>query len=91
MTVWYSSFNNDMMSDRAHEEYFNGLMDDWKTRESFKAFLEENYYLDEIFEFTDADRDEAREKFAEWAREKAEWDDTYEAFEVRLASDEEEE
>lgn len=57
MTVWYSSFDNDMMSDRAHEEYFNGLMDDWKTKENFNVFLEETYYIDEIFEFTDAERD----------------------------------
>lgn len=91
MTVWYNSYNNDVMSDRAHEEYFESLMDDWKTKENFNAFLEENYYLDEIFEFTDADRDEAREKFAEWARKKAEWDDMYEPYEVRLASDEVEE
>lgn len=91
MTVWYSSYDNEVMSDRAHEEYFESLMDDWKTKENFNVFLEENYYLDEIFEFTDAERDEAREKFADWAREKAEGDDMYEALEVRLASDEEEE
>lgn len=91
MTVWYSSFDNDMMSDRAHEEYFNSLMDDWKTKESFNAFLEENYSLDEIFEFTDDERDEARERFADWAHEKALDDDVYVPYEVRLASDEVEE
>ena len=91
MTVWYSSFDNDMMSDRAHEEHFESLVDDWKTKENFNVFLEENYYLDEIFEFTDAERDDARERFANWAREKAEDDDVYAPYEVRLASDEEEE
>lgn len=60
MTVWYSSFDNDIMSDRAHEEYFESLVDDWKTKENFNVFLEENYYLDEVFEFTDAERDDAR-------------------------------
>lgn len=91
MTVWYSSFDNDIISDRAHEEYFNSLVDDWKTTDNFKVFLEENYYIDEIFEFTDAERDEARERFADWAREKAKDDDLYEAYEVQVARDEEEE
>lgn len=91
MTVWYSSFDNDVMSDRAHEEYFNSLVDDWKTKDNFKVFLEENYYIDEIFEFTDADREEARLQFEDWAHEKAEDDDVYGPYEVRLASDEVEE
>lgn len=91
MTVWYNSYDNDIMSDRAHEEYFESLVDDWKTKENFNVFLEENYYVDEIFEFTDDERYEAREHFADWARERAEADDMYEPFEVRLASDEEEE
>lgn len=91
MTVWYSSFDNDIMSDRAHEEYFDSLVDDWKTKDNFSTFLEENYYLDEIFEFTDAERDEARERFADWAREKAKDNDVYAPYDVRLASDEVEE
>ena len=91
MTVWYSSFNDDIMSDRAHEEYFNSLVDDWKTKDNFSTFLEENYYTDELFEFTDADRDEARERFADWAHEKALDDDGYVPYDVRLASDEVEE
>lgn len=91
MTVWYSSFDNDVMSDRAHEEYFESLVDDWKTKENFNAFLEENYYTEELFEFTDAKRDDARKRFATWARERAEDDDVYEPYEVRLASDEVEE
>lgn len=91
MTVWYSSFDNDVMSDRAHEEYFNSLVDDWKTKDNFKVFLEENYYIDEIFEFTDADREKARLQFEDWAHEKAEDDDVYGPYEVRLASDEVEE
>lgn len=88
MTVWYSSFDNDMMSDRAHEEYFNGLVDDWKTKDNFNVFLEENFYPDEIFELTDAERDEVREHFADWAYKKALDDDVYAPYEVRLASDE---
>ena len=91
MTVWYSSFNDDIMSDRAHEEYFNSLVDDWKTKDNFSTFLEENYYTDELFEFTDADRDEARERFADWAHEKALDNDVYVPYDVRLASDEVEE
>ena len=90
MTVWYSSYNNDVMSDRAHEEYFESIVDGWKTQDNFTTFLEENYYTYEIFEFTDRDRAIAREEFEEWAREKAEDDDMYEPMEVRLASDEEE-
>lgn len=91
MTVWYSSFDNNMMSDCVHEEYFNSLVDDLKTKDNFRTFLEENYYIDEIFEFTDAERDEARERFADWAREKAENNDVYEPYEVQFASDEVEE
>lgn len=91
MTVWYSSFDNDVMSDRAHEEYFNSLVDDWKTKDNFSTFLEENYYTDELFEFTDDDRDEALERFADWAHKKAEDNDVYAPYEVRLASDEVEE
>ena len=91
MTVWYSSYNNDVMSDRAHEEYFESLVEDWMTQDNFSAFLEEKYYTYELFEFTDSDRATAREEFYEWAREKAEDNDVYEAFEVRLASEEEEE
>ena len=91
MTVWYSSYDNEIISDRAHEEYFNGLVDDWKTKDNFNAFLAENYYPDEIFEFTDAERNEARERFADWAYKKALDDDVYAPYEVRLASDEVEE
>lgn len=88
MTVWYSSYDSEIISDRAHEEYFDSLVEDWKIKDNFNVFLEENYSIDEIFEFTDAERDEARERFADWAHEKAENDDVYEPYEVRLASDE---
>lgn len=91
MTVWYSSFDSNMMSDRAHEEYFNSLVDDWKTKDNFSTFLEENYYIEELFEFTDCDRDEARQQFEDWVLEKAKNDDMYVPYEVRLASDEVEE
>ena len=91
MIVWYSSDSNEIISTRAHEEYLDNIADDWKTKDNFNVFLEENYYPDEIFEFTDAERDEARERFADWAREKAENDDVYVPYDVRLASDEVEE
>lgn len=88
MTVWYSSYDSEIISDLAHEEYFDSLVEDWKTKDNFNVFLKENYSIDEIFEFTDAERYEARERFADWAREKAENYDVYEPYEVRLASDE---
>ena len=88
MKVWYSSYDSEIISDRAHEEYFDSLVEDWKTKDNFNVFLAENYYPDEIFEFTDAERDEVRERFADWAREKAENDDVYVPYDVRLASDE---
>lgn len=91
MTVWYSSYANEIISDRAHEEYFNSLVDDWKIEDNFSTFLEENYCTEELFEFTDADREEARLQFEDWACEKAEDDDEYVPYEVRLASDEVEE
>lgn len=91
MTVWYSSYDNDVMSDRAHEEYFNDLMASYDTNDYFESFLEENYSYSELFNFTDEDRDDAREHFEEWTRDRAEADDMYEAYEVRLASNEVEE
>lgn len=53
MTVWYSSFDNDIMSDRAHEEYFESLIEDWMTQDNFAAFLEERYYIQDIFNFSE--------------------------------------
>lgn len=91
MTVWYSSFDNDIMSDRAHEEYFESLVEDWMTQDNFAAFLEERYYIQDIFNFSEREKEDAREEFRQWAREKAEDDDVYGPYEVRLASDEVEE
>lgn len=91
MTVWYSSFDNDIMSDRAHEEYFESLIEDWMTQDNFAAFLEERYYIQDIFNFSEREKEDAREEFRQWAREKAEDDDVYGPYEVRLASDEVEE
>lgn len=91
MTVWYSSFNNEIISDRAHEEYLDNLVESYDTKNNFESFLDETYYTSELFNFTDADREEALQQFADWAREKAEDDDVYAPYEVRLASDEEEE
>lgn len=91
MTVWYSSFDNDIMSDRAHEEYFESLVEDWMTQDNFAAFLEERYYIQDIFNFSEEEKEDAREEFRQWAHEKAEDDDVYGPYEVRLASDEVEE
>ena len=91
MTVWYSSYNSEIISDRAHEEYFDNLMGSYDTEDNFGSFLDETYYTSELFNFTDADREEARQRFKDWVRAKAENDDLYEPYEVRLASDEMEE
>ena len=41
MTVWYNSYNNKFLSDRAHEEYFADLVSRRQTEEYFDKFLEE--------------------------------------------------
>ena len=91
MTVWYNSSNNEIISDRAHEEYFDSLIENYDTADNFETFLDETYYTSELFHFTDADREEARQQFEDWKLERAENDDTYEPYEVQLASDEVEE
>ena len=88
MTVWYNSYNNKFLSDRAHEEYFADLVSRRQTEEYFDKFLEENYSYKELFNFTDADRKNARARFHDWAREQAERDDVHDPFDVQLASDE---
>lgn len=91
MTVWYSSYDNEIISDRAHEEYLDNLMESYDTEDNFESFLDETYYTSELFNFTDADREEARQQFADWTQERADNEDMYEPYEVRLASDEVEE
>lgn len=91
MTVWYSSYDNEIISDRAHEEYLDNLIESYSTDDNFESFLDETYYTSELFNFTDADREEARQQFEDWTRERADNDDTYEPYEVQLASDEVEE
>ena len=71
MTVWYSSFDNDMMSDRAHEEHFNALMESYDSNDDFEAFLGETYSFIELFNLTEYERGKAREAFEDWKREKA--------------------
>lgn len=88
MTVWYSSFDNDMMSDRAHEEHFNALMESYDSNDDFEAFLGETYSLIELFNLTEYERGKAREAFEDWKREKALDDDVYVPYDVRLANDE---
>lgn len=87
MTVWYSSFNDDMISDCAHEKYFNELIEEWTTPDNFSDFLEEHYYIQDVFNFTESEKADALEEFQQWAREKAADDDVYVPYEVRLASD----
>lgn len=88
MTVWYNSYNNKFLSDRAHEEYLNNLVKSYDTDDNFVVFLKENYSRAELFNFTDADREEARQQFMDWTREQAERNDVHDPFEVELASDE---
>lgn len=91
MTVWYSSFDNDMMSDRAHEEHFNALMESYDSNDDFEAFLGETYSFIELFNLTEYERGKAREAFEDWKREKALDDDVYVPYDVQLANDEVEE
>lgn len=91
MTVWYNSYTNKFLSDRAHEEYFNNLMKSYDTDCNFVVFLKENYTPTELFNFTEANRQEARQQFMDWTREQAERNDVHDPFEVELASDEVEE
>ena len=91
MTVWYSSYDNEIISDRAHEEHFNELMEDWMTQDNFAVFLEERYYIQDIFNFSGREKADAREEFRQWAHEKALDDDVYVPYDVRLANDEVEE
>lgn len=91
MTVWYSSFDNEIISDRAHEEHFNALMESYDSNDDFEAFLGETYSLIELFNLTEYERDKAREAFEDWKREKALDDDVYVPYDVRLANDEVEE
>ena len=91
MRVWYSSYNNEIISDSAHDEYFDSLVEDYDNEDNFEAFLSENNSPTELFHFTNADRDEARQLFKYWKFDQAEANDIYKPYEVRLASDEVEE
>lgn len=91
MTVWYNSYNNKFLSDRAHEEYFNNLVKSYNNDDNFVVFLKENYSRTELFNFTEVDRQKARQQFEDWTREEAERNDVHDDFEVELASDEVEE
>lgn len=91
MTVWYSSFDNKIMSDCAHKEYFNELIEEWTTPDNFSVFLDERYYIQDVFNFSESEKADALEEFRQWAHEKAEDDDVYAPYDVRLASDEVEE
>ena len=91
MTVWYNSYNNKFLSDRAHEEYFNNLMKSYDTDYNFEVFLGENYSPTELFNFTEVDRQGARLQFDDWTCVEAKRNDVHDPFEVELASDETEE
>lgn len=91
MRVWYSSYNNEIISDSAHDEYFDSLVEDYNSDDDFETFLSENYSPAELSHFTNADRDEAQQRFKYWTFDRAEANDIYKPYEVRLASDEVEE
>lgn len=91
MRVWYNSYDNEIISDRAHDEYFDSLVEDYDSEDDFEAFLSESYSPIELLNFTNADRDEAQQRFKYWKFDRAEAHDVYEPYEVRLASDEVEE
>ena len=88
MTVWYSSNNNEIISNRAHEEYLDNLVESYNTDYNFEIFLGENYSSTELFNLTERERDNMRLEFEDWRYEQAEYNDIYESYEVRLASDE---
>lgn len=88
MTVWYSSYDNEIISDRAHDEYFNNLMESYDMADSFESFLEEHFTFTQVFGLTEYERDEVQKEFANWRHERAEAKDIYTPYEVRLASDE---
>lgn len=91
MTVWYSSYANEVISDRAHEEFLDDMMESYNTTDNFETFLDVTYCTMELFNFTDADRDKARQEFEDWTYERAKDADMYEPYEVQLANDEVEE
>lgn len=87
MTVWYNSDNNEIISDRAHEEYLNNLIESYSANDDdFEAFLNSTYYYIEVFNFTDADREEVRKEFREWLYERADANDIYKPYKVKLAN-----
>ena len=88
MRVWYSARDNKILSDYAHEEYFNNLVKSYNTDYNFEVFLGENYSPTELFNFTEVDRQGARLQFEDWTREEAKRNDVHDPFEVELASDE---
>lgn len=91
MIVWYSSSANEIISDRAHEEFLDDLMESYNTEDNFETFIDVTYSTSDLFNFTDADRDKARQEFEDWTYERAKDGDMYEPYEVQLARDEEEE
>lgn len=89
MTVWYNADKDEIISDRAHDKYLDNLIESYSTnKDDFEAFLRSTYYYIDVFNFTDADREEVREEFREWLCERADGNDIYKPYEVQLASDE---
>ena len=66
-------------------------MKSYDTDYNFVVFLKENYTPTELFNFTEVDRQKARQQFEDWTREEAERNDVHDPFEVELANDEVEE
>lgn len=92
MTVWYNADKDEIISNRAHKEYLDNLIESYSANsDDFEAFLSSVFYFTEVFNFTDADREKAREEFKEWLYERADDNDIYKPYKVKLASDEVEE
>ena len=92
MTVWYNADKDEIISDRAHDKYLNDLIESNSANSAdLEALLRSTYYYTEVFNFPDADRKEVREEFMDWLYERADSNDIYKPYEVKLASDEVEE
>ena len=92
MTVWYNADKDEIISNRAHDKYLNDLIESYSANsDDFEAFLNSTYYYTEVFNFNDADRERVREEFMNWLYERADANDIYKPYDVRLASAEVEE
>lgn len=91
MKVWYSSHEDKILSDYAHKRYFDDLVESYNTEENFESFLNRTYYASTLFNLTDSDREEIRDRFSDWMYEQATAGDTYKPYEIQFVIDKEEE